>query len=381
MSVIALNKKYNIYLVTEKSKYTSASNINSDTDGVWNSIINYAQDTYVDIPVSSRFGYIYATRNLVNGKIYLGKRSKNTLDRHYLGSGKIFLKAVKKYGTKNFVCILISWGTDVVDLNNKEKFWIHKFNAVDSKLFYNINEGGTGFGCGVNNPRHSSKVDTHGKNNPMYGVRLVGELNGNYQNYWSKEQREHLSKIKTGTKASEETRRKLSKSHKGKKYHYTEESRKAKSEKLKGKNNGMYGKKHTPEAREKMRVAHKNSNKPHYHPSEEEKLKASIRMKKYYETHVPPNKGVPMSVEQRVCLQKCRSNRKPVKCLETGKVYGSLNEASRLTGLDKDVIKLHADAHLEGRKLRKCKYNYTWVYIDTFGKEDPYASYKSKSNK
>ena len=39
---------------------------------------------------------IYKTTNLINGKFYIGKDSKN--DPNYLGSGKILKKAFKKYG-------------------------------------------------------------------------------------------------------------------------------------------------------------------------------------------------------------------------------------------------------------------------------------------
>ena len=44
---------------------------------------------------------IYKTTNLINGKIYIGQDSKN--NPKYLGSGVIFLKAIKKYGKENFV--------------------------------------------------------------------------------------------------------------------------------------------------------------------------------------------------------------------------------------------------------------------------------------
>lgn len=40
-------------------------------------------------------GFIYKTTCLVNGKIYIGKHEGNCND-NYLGSGELFLKAVKK---------------------------------------------------------------------------------------------------------------------------------------------------------------------------------------------------------------------------------------------------------------------------------------------
>jgi hypothetical protein len=43
--------------------------------------------------------YIYKTTNLINGKIYIGKRShKNPEKDKYLGSGNVLKQAISKYG-------------------------------------------------------------------------------------------------------------------------------------------------------------------------------------------------------------------------------------------------------------------------------------------
>ena len=39
---------------------------------------------------------IYKTTNLINGKIYIGKNKGN--NNWYLGSGKLLIYAIKKYG-------------------------------------------------------------------------------------------------------------------------------------------------------------------------------------------------------------------------------------------------------------------------------------------
>ena len=49
-------------------------------------------------------GYIYKTTNLVNKKIYIGKRQKSSFDKNYLGSGKKLKSAIMHYGTNAFVC-------------------------------------------------------------------------------------------------------------------------------------------------------------------------------------------------------------------------------------------------------------------------------------
>ena len=43
---------------------------------------------------------IYKTTNLINKKIYIGQDTKN--NPNYLGSGKYFKYALKKYGKENF---------------------------------------------------------------------------------------------------------------------------------------------------------------------------------------------------------------------------------------------------------------------------------------
>lgn len=90
------------------------------------------------------FGYIYKTTNLVNGKIYVGKHTASAFDTEYIGSGKTFVKALKKYGKENFKCELIEAADSREELNVREKFWIAEFHARDKKVGYNINEGGEG---------------------------------------------------------------------------------------------------------------------------------------------------------------------------------------------------------------------------------------------
>ena len=52
-------------------------------------------------------GYIYKTTNLINNKIYIGKRQKQKFDAGYIGSGKKLKSAIKHYGKNNFKCEII----------------------------------------------------------------------------------------------------------------------------------------------------------------------------------------------------------------------------------------------------------------------------------
>lgn len=48
--------------------------------------------------------FLYITKNLINGKVYIGVRtfSNTSTDNKYLGSGKAIKKAIEKYGKENF---------------------------------------------------------------------------------------------------------------------------------------------------------------------------------------------------------------------------------------------------------------------------------------
>ena len=55
-----------------------------------------------------RHGYVYLTKNLVNGKVYVGSHSKGIRNKRYLGSGKNIKKAIKKYGRESLGSVSFS---------------------------------------------------------------------------------------------------------------------------------------------------------------------------------------------------------------------------------------------------------------------------------
>jgi len=85
---------------------------------------------------------IYKTTNLVNGKFYIGKDTKNC--KTYLGSGKLLQKALKKYGRSNFTKETLQVCSTLDELNKAEVYWIRLLNARNKTLAYNIAEGGDG---------------------------------------------------------------------------------------------------------------------------------------------------------------------------------------------------------------------------------------------
>lgn len=86
--------------------------------------------------------YIYKTTNTINNKIYIGQYTGKKLD--YLGSGSIFLKALKKYKRINFSKEILEYCSSMEELNKQEIYWIKYYNATDKKIGYNLSDGGSG---------------------------------------------------------------------------------------------------------------------------------------------------------------------------------------------------------------------------------------------
>ena len=83
---------------------------------------------------------IYKTTNLINGKIYIGKDSRN--NPQYYGGGKILLQAIKKYGKHSFIKEIVETCESEKQLNEREPYWITFYNSRDPKIGYNITLGG-----------------------------------------------------------------------------------------------------------------------------------------------------------------------------------------------------------------------------------------------
>lgn len=121
----------------------------------------------------NKFGYIYKTINLVNNKIYVGKK-KGSFDPKYFGSGIALANAIKKYGTSNFVVEIIVYASDKDELNELEKICIAEYRQdLGRENLYNISDGGEGgplvWMFGVDNPMHFMQ----GEDSPFYIEREI----------------------------------------------------------------------------------------------------------------------------------------------------------------------------------------------------------------
>lgn len=171
------------------------------------------------------YGYIYKTTDKTNGKIYVGKKvSKSFKGIDYIGSGKIICRIKKKLDEQNipyserFGVELIDTAENVNELNSKEIHYIDLFEARNPSIGYNLRKGGD---CGPGGDKFKGHKHSEETRKQM-SISRMGELNSNFGNHWK--QSDELKALHSRLSS--------------------------------GENNGMYGKKHTNESKEKNSKSH-----------------------------------------------------------------------------------------------------------------------------
>lgn len=210
---------------------------------------------------------IYMIQNKVNGKIYIGQ--SNNIERRYnehrysLNNNKDYNKhlqsAWNKYGQNNFeFTILLECEEN--QLNTYEEYYIFELMSYDNRVGYNKQYGG-----GVNKP-------------------------------------------------TQETKKKMSKSKKGKSHPISEETKKKISKANTGREGCFKGKKHSEETKKKISEANKGKPK-----SEETKKKMSKAKKSMY-------------------IGENNPRAKKVHCIELNITFNTLKEASEKLNICRSSI-------------------------------------------
>ena len=104
---------------------------------------------------------IYMTTNLINGKKYVGRCSKDERwEDGYLGSGVFLKQAIKKYGRDNFkreILQELSPESSLREAIEAEKSWLARLNCKNSPEFYNMSNDTGGMGAGDNHSAETKK--------------------------------------------------------------------------------------------------------------------------------------------------------------------------------------------------------------------------------
>ena len=306
-------------------------------------------------------GYIYLVTDTTNGMKYVGQHHyhiEGQLDPNYHGSG-IIISRIYKERPETLKEEYIKTCYSDSEMNNDEKYFIKLYKTLYPNG-YNLSEGGDGVLPSEETRRKMSKSHK-GKIPPNKGIpmseeqkkKLSESLKG--RNVWNK-----------GIPMSEEQKKKLSESHKGqippnKGKHHTEESKKKMSESHKGQIPPIKGKHHTEESKKKMSESLKGLFSGEKHPmfgkhhTEESKKKISEKQK-----------GKKLSEETRRKMSKARINGKQSKKIlqftldgEFLKEWLSIAECSRNGYSGANICYC-----CQGK--RKSAYGFKWMYADDY---------------
>jgi len=154
----------------------------------------------------------------------------------YLGSGKILKYALKKYGLENFKKEILEYCKTIDELNEREKYWIYELSSTNKDIGYNVGFGGQS--GWMLGLKHSEDTKLNYSINRK--GKLIGKKNGMYGKKHSDESKNKMSNPKFGQDNGMY----------GKKH--SEETKKKMSDKLIGDSNPFYGKKHSEETKQKM---------------------------------------------------------------------------------------------------------------------------------
>ena len=188
-----------------------------------------------------------------SGKMYVGQTGMKPEYRWNNGKGYIqkkngiytqpaFANAIFKYGWENFQHEIIASNLTKKEANNFEKLLINKLNTINPKYGYNCTKGGDG--CSPSEETRKKISESH------KGKRVSEEVKKKISNSLKGE-----NSYNYGKHLSELTKKKIGDSHRGSVH--TNEHKNKISEALRGEKHPMYNKHHTEESKKKSSESHK----------------------------------------------------------------------------------------------------------------------------
>lgn len=219
-----------------------------------------------------------------NGKLYFGI-TQTDVNVRWGNSGtgykhnQYFWRAIQKYGWDNFQHIVLADNLSKEWACKLEQDLIWKYQTQSSNYGYNLSAGGEFSAFGMKHTEETKqRISKSGLGRSVSQETREKLSRVNKGKHLSDEQKEKLRLANLGKKLSEETRQKISQSGKGKRVgkdnpmfgkglsgelngmygkHHTEETKQKLSEMNRGENNHFYGQHHTKETKKRLSESHK----------------------------------------------------------------------------------------------------------------------------
>jgi hypothetical protein len=164
---------------------------------------------------------VYKTTNLINGKTYIGCHKTKDLNDGYMGSGKVLKRAIEKYRPENFKVEHICLFGSAKEMFDMESLLVDEDFIKDPNT-YNLKRGGEGGFDYINSKPElqgigrQHMVFKEGQNVPgNIAWKLKFETDKVFREQHLEKSLKNLQSFK-GKKHTDETRRKMSESSKGK---------------------------------------------------------------------------------------------------------------------------------------------------------------------
>ena len=193
--------------------------------------------------------FVYKWTDTLTGKMYIGVH-KGTINDGYVCSSRYMLDEYQKRPT-DFIREILEYGT-FESCIAKESMLLCEVNAAGNTHYYNQSNGdGKFFHIGPHTTETKRKIIEKKTGVPLskeHKKKLSEIRRGKPK---SEKHKQSIQKALIGHSVSDECREKLARYRKGRML--STETKNKLSESLSGKNNPMFGRKHSPETIEKMK--------------------------------------------------------------------------------------------------------------------------------